>query len=201
MYYFIRGKVSFIDEKSIILENSGIGYQIFISVFSLGKVQLEEEITLYTHVIYTENSRDIYGFFTLLEKEVFNLLLSVSGVGAKLNIKIFAQQSAETVLNEIANGNELFFAGIKGLGKKTASRIIIECKKKAGDLILKNKIVPQLKNSSAKTLGLNQQILKAFSSLGYREKEIQNFISSSDGLADLSIEEIIRLGLAFFKKK
>lgn len=198
MYYFIRGKISIIKENYLVLENNGIGYQIYLSLSSLEQLEVGAEITIYTQVIYSENSRDIYGFLSNFEKEVFNLLLTVSGIGAKLNIKIFANHSAETVLQQIANGNEIFFGGIKGLGKKTASKIIIECKKKASDLILKNKIIPQ--NQSPKEFSANEQIIKAFNSLGYRDKEIQEFISSSENLSDLSIEEIIRKGLAFFKK-
>lgn len=198
MYYFIRGKISIIKENYLVLENNGIGYQIYLSLSSLEQLEVGTEITIYTQVIYSENSRDIYGFLSNFEKEVFNLLLTVSGIGAKLNIKIFANHSAEAVLQQIANGNEIFFGGIKGLGKKTASKIIIECKKKANDLILKNKIIPQ--NQNPKEFSANEKIIKAFNSLGYRDKEIQDFISSSEDLSDLSIEEIIRKGLAFFKK-
>lgn len=131
MYSYIKGIIAENTENSIILENNGIGYEIFMGGTALSKcANSSGEILIYTYLQVKEDAHILYGFLTKGERNMFLKLIEVSGVGCKLALQIIGGSDFETLALNIACGDAKALSSIKGVGKKTAERIILELKEK-----------------------------------------------------------------------
>ncbi len=141
MYSFITGNVVEKKENLIILENNGIGYEILCSnqtLSSVGNVGQSAKIFTYLHV--REDAFVLFGFASIEEKNIFIDLISVSGIGPKMAIGILSGVSVKNLVNAIATGDVLLISSFKGIGKKTAERLIIEMKGKLGKFDLNSDV-------------------------------------------------------------
>lgn len=135
MYSFICGTIEEKQENLVVINNNGIGYEIYISTLSLNKLpQVGEDAKVYTYLYVREDIMQIFGFANKQEKDVFLSLLSVSGIGAKTAIQILSYISAPELVNAIIFGDVKLIASIKGIGKKTAERILLELKNSVNQL-------------------------------------------------------------------
>jgi Holliday junction DNA helicase RuvA len=130
MISFISGRIVEIGENKIVLENNGIGYDITVSADTLAKCQNKDDVQLFIYMSVREDSITLFGFYDKTEKEMFLRLITVSGIGPKLASTILSGMSSQQLALKIAVGDHSALSKIKGIGKKTAERIIVELKDK-----------------------------------------------------------------------
>ena len=130
MYEFIQGKLVQKNPAYAVIEANGIGYLLNISIHTYSLIKENEKCTLYTHLVVREDDLLLYGFAETGERELFRQLISVSGVGVNTARVILSSLSPEEVVSAIARGDAILLQRIKGIGAKTAQRIIIDLKDK-----------------------------------------------------------------------
>lgn len=199
MYEFIKGKIDFIGPEYIVIENQGIGYQIYTPnpyIFSkfVGETQ---QIFVYFHV--REDAQQLYGFQTRQEKYLFTKLLSVSGIGPKGALAILASGEPEQVVQAIEQENEAYLVKFPGVGKKTARQIILDLKGKLIDFIEENDDLHKGNSDDLKrtVLMMNQELeeaVLALEALGYSKKEIQRVLPHIQN-ESLTTDQYIKLAL------
>ncbi len=191
MIAHIRGVV---EEKfggnGVIVDVSGVGYEMLVPKPDFEGVGLGEERKFYTYHQVRENAEELYGFSSLVAKKLFELLISVQGVGPKAGIAIMSLADAEEVRNAIANGDAAFVAKAAGVGKKSAERIIVDLRDKVG--IPSRYGATEVKYSVAKS-DEPDEALDALIALGFPLKEATAALEKVD--ANLPVEERVRLAL------
>lgn len=192
MYEYIRGLHKGINKDYIVVENNGIGYKIFTSGSTLAKLpKLDEEVTIYIQQIVREDFIGLYGFLSREELDMFNILLTINGVGAKAALSLLSISTVDNLKYAIMIGDEKHVVRAPGIGKKTAQRVILELKDKfKADELLDNKdasIDIDMNNIFANNIN---EALSALMALGYTEKEAQKALSNAD--VDKSVEDIIK---------
>jgi len=130
MYEFLSGKLAEKNPTYVVIENNGIGYMINISLNTFSKIKDQNEAKLFTHFYVREDAQILYGFADETERELFRFLLSVSGVGASTARLILSSLTTEEVYEAITQGNAPVLQSVKGVGGKTAQRIIIDLRDK-----------------------------------------------------------------------
>jgi len=183
MYAFIKGKIAYKNPAFVFLENNGIAYHINISLNTFGKIQDKEEVLLYTYLLVKEDDLSLYGFFEQEEKQLFEKLISVSGIGATTAQIILSSMSPNEIVSAIVNENELVFKNIKGIGIKTAKRIILDLKDKLSKLPM-----TETSTSSSNT-GIKSEALAALLALGINRQKaeiaIVNTLKSNSDINDV----------------
>lgn len=135
MYAFITGIVEEKSNNLLVINCNGVGYEILVSNYSLNNIEAVGEIaTVYTYMHVREDSISLFGFSTKQEKELFLKLITVSGIGAKTAISILSGVNPNNLINAIVLGDLAVLGSIKGIGKKTAERIVVELKSSLGEL-------------------------------------------------------------------
>lgn len=132
MIAHLIGKVVEKFGNSLIIDVNGVGYEVMVPTSDFENVNLDEERKFFTYHQVRENAEELYGFSTLLAKKMFELLISVQGVGPKAGIAIMSLAEAEEVRNAIANADVAFIAKASGVGKKSAERVIVDLRDKVG---------------------------------------------------------------------
>ncbi len=192
MYDYIEGRIVHKNPAYIVLDNQGIGYKINISLQTFEKINPLNEVKLPVYLSVKEDSHSLYGFFTEEERSIFRNLISVSGIGTNTAILILSSLSTKDLKNAILSGNVSLLKSIKGIGSKTAQRMLIELQdvlKKEGEVITPGSVL--VNNESV------QEAVSALVMLGFRkadaEKSIHKVISQHG--QSLSIEELIKFTL------
>lgn len=135
MYSYIIGVVTHKEEGKISLENNGIGYEINVSNFTLQSLPVENQaVRIFTYLVVREDEMSLYGFASLDEKNMFLKLITVSGIGPKMALGILSEISISGLMGAIASEDLKTLTKIKGLGKKTAERLILELKDKVNPI-------------------------------------------------------------------
>lgn len=130
MIYSLKGKIQELTPSYAVVDVSGVGYYTGISLRTFEKLELGKDILLYTQQIIREDAHLLFGFYTIQEKEVFNLLISVNGVGPVSALIMLSSLSIEEISSGILSGNSGMLQKVKGIGAKTAERIIIDLRDK-----------------------------------------------------------------------
>ena len=188
MISFIRGKKIHIDPAKIILEVNGIGYDINISLRTYSKLKDESEVFVYTHLNVKEDSHTLYGFNSESERNTFLSLLSINGVGPSTAIMILSSLSANELKKAIISSDTNKIKSVKGIGLKTAERIILELKDKVTfDDIDQDKFYDHIDNT------IKDEALSALSSLGISKNIVEKHINDIlDRNNDISLEDLIK---------
>lgn len=174
--------------NTIIIDVNGVGYELTVSTLDFESVNLNDEVKFYTYHAIRENSEELFGFSTLAAKKLFELLISVQGIGPKAGIAIMSLGSAEQVRNAIANSDASFIAKASGVGKKSAERVIVDlCDKVGAPSYYDNSKA----TSSAVTPG--DEALDALIALGFPLKEATAALEKVD--SKLPVEERVRQAL------
>lgn len=135
MISYLEGRIIFKAEKYAVVLVNGIGYKVFMSVETLKKIQQSESVVkIQTYLNVREDAMELYGFLTEMEKELFELLITVSGIGPKIALAILSLGEPPTLAGAIAREDVNFLSGVAGIGAKTARKIVAELKDKAADL-------------------------------------------------------------------
>ena len=191
MYEFIKGKLVERNPGYAVIESNGIGYLLSISLQTYSKIQEEEQCLLYTHLVVREDALSLFGFADPAERELFRLLISVSGVGASTARMILSSLSPAEISQAIVTGNAPLLQSIKGIGSKTAQRIIIDLKDR-----LSKELIPHEKggfvHNTKKEEALSGLIILGFQKM-VAEKALNKVIETKG--STLSVEELIRNAL------
>jgi Holliday junction DNA helicase RuvA len=190
MLDFIKGEIIEILPTSVVIEVNGIGYDINISLFTYSKLQQKKACLLFVHQVIREDAHLLFGFITRDEREIFRQLISVSGIGANTARMILSSMTPEEVRHAIATANVVLLKSIKGIGAKSAERIIVDLK----DKILKSEDASQLFKSVDNTI--KNEALSALEVLGFSKKNSQKVIDellTTD--SSMPVEELIKRAL------
>ncbi len=192
----LTGKVLTKKPTQILLDVNGVGYEINISINTFDKISaIGEQISLHTYLSVREDALILFGFHTFTEKELFEILIGVNGIGPKLGLGILSGISADEFKDAIGNGNVSRLVLIPGIGKKTAERMVIELRDKIG------KITSTDSNLSQKTFTIKDDAIAALIGLGYNQKTADRITRSLlEENPKLSIEELIRESLKNLNK-
>ena len=194
MIAYIKGKIAYLDPTFVVIDIQGLGYEIRISLNTFTKIKDKKECQLHTYLHVKEDSHTLFGFFDLNEKNLFLSLISISGIGPNTGLMVNSSLSPSEIKNAILNDDVKTIQSVKGIGGKTAQRIIIELK----DKIIKEAPlgdIPTLVDKSHNTL--QQEALSALTTLGIpkntAEKSISTILKSSSN--DITLEHLIKLAL------
>ena len=190
MIHHLRGKLVEKNPTHIIIECGGVGYFVNISLNTFTKLPAQENISIFTHLQVKEDSHTLYGFMEKSEREIFRLLLSVSGIGSSIARTMLSSMSPSQIRDAIANGDVPAIQAIKGIGAKTAQRVILDLR----DKVLKVYDIDELSLSANNTN--KDEALSALEVLGFARKQAERVVDkvlSQD--SSLSVENIIKLSL------
>lgn len=153
----LEGKIAGLKGNSVILSVGGVGYQVFVSAYTLGKLAGQDQALLHIHTHVREDQLALYGFLNEEELTMFELLISISGIGPKVALSILSIADVKTIRTAIVNKDPSILTRVSGVGKKTAERVIIE---------LQNKVDAVGIEDQASALA-GQDAIEALTSLGY----------------------------------
>jgi len=173
MIAYLKGKFTNITPSSVIVDVQGVGYEISISLNTYTDIQHQQEGMLFTHLIIKEDAHLLYGFSNTTEKDIFLLLISVSGIGANTARLILSYMKPEEVSHAILNGDARALERIKGIGKKTAERTVLELKDKVGKQSA-HSISP---SPIAASHAIEQDALEALLALGINRQQASQQVS------------------------
>lgn len=189
MIYHISGKLVEATPTFAVIESAGVGYILHISLTTYGSIGKTENIKLFTHPIYKEDSQTLYGFFSRQERDIFTRLISVSGVGGNTARVILSSLSPEEVIEAIATEDVSLLKSIKGIGAKTAERIIVDLKDKVGAIEIETN---EIKGGT----NLKAEAMSALEVLGYNVRQSEKLVSSIIREAqNASLEEVLKEAL------
>jgi Holliday junction DNA helicase RuvA len=183
----IKGKLVEKNPTQVVVDCNGIGYEINISLHTFSSLSSDENIQLFTHLQVREDAHILYGFFTILERAVFRLLISVSGIGTSTARTMLSSLTPSEIQQAIGTEDVATIQGVKGIGLKTAQRVIIELKDKIRTLQGSEEIPVHKSNT------IKEETLSALEVLGYSrkasEKVVDKLIQSNP---EISVEDSIK---------
>ena len=168
----IRGRLVEKNPTYVVVDCAGVGYLLHVSLQTFSSLPTDENIRLFTHLSIREDAHTLYGFITKTEREVFKLLISVSGVGPSIARTMLSYMSSEEVQNAIASENVALIQSVKGIGAKTAQRVIVDLK----DKILKTFDIDEVSLSSNNTN--KEEALSALEVLGFNRRQSEKVITA-----------------------
>ena len=191
MYAYLQGKFSLKNPAQVYIDVNGIGFEVNISLNTYAQIQNSEGGKLYTYLQVKEDAHTLYGFFEKSEKEIFVQLISVSGIGAATARMMLSHLKPLEVTHAIQHGNIKLLESIKGIGKKTAERLVLELRDKVNKVDISTSTQPSAGNS------MQQDALNALIALGITraqaESSIKKVTVSDPGIHNL--EELIKKAL------
>ena len=189
MIAHLRGKVEEKFGNFLTIDVNGVGYEVAVPMPDFGGVNLGEEKKFFTYHVVRENAEELYGFSSLAAKKIFELLISVQGIGPKAAIAILSLAEAEEVRNAIANADATFISKASGVGKKSAERVIVDLRDKVG--APSHYGATEVKSAMATTM--NDEALDALIALGFPLKEATAALEKVD--PSLPVGERVKLAL------
>lgn len=191
MIGYLKGTLTYKDPTLVIVDVNGVGYEVKISLYTFSQLKDMDSCMLYTHLQVRDDAHTLYGFFNKEEKYTFLQLISISGVGANTALMINSSLTVEELRHAIVNEEVAVIQGVKGIGNKTAHRIILELK----DKIQKEGLEAGIPMSTGGAL--RSEALSALLTLGITkniaEKSIDRILKQHG--SDISLEELIKLVL------
>lgn len=189
----LKGKIISSKPTQILLDVNGVGYKVGISINTFEKIVDKAEVSLFIHTHVKEDSISLFGFFTESEKEMFELLISISGIGPKIALGLLSGISVESLKEAIEEGNVSRIIAVPGIGRKTAERLVLELRSKVEDISTGEftKTQPSIKSeamSALTTLGYNVKVA---------EKAVRDLLIENQ---NYSLEDLIKKALSNLNK-
>jgi holliday junction DNA helicase RuvA len=186
----LHGEITQIEENAFVIDVGGVGLRVFVPVPVRIRMKVGEAILLYTHLVVREDALTLYGFETQSDRDLFNMLLGVDGVGPKVSLSVLSTLSIDIVQRAVFNEESEILGRVPGVGKKTAQKII---------LYLHDRLKPTDALSKIAALSdKDSEVLAALTSLGYSVVEAQTAIQSISKDAPDDVEERLRAALQYF---
>jgi Holliday junction DNA helicase RuvA len=170
MISYIRGKVISQNERSLVIDVGGLGYQIATTPETIGRARIGEEFALNTYLAVREDALDLYGFLSLEERDFFLLLLLVSGIGPKSALSILSITSIDTLKKAIGTGDTSYLTKVSGIGRKTAEKIVLELRDKLRAGV-------DMKETPG-ALRAESDVLEALKAIGYSQNEARDALKA-----------------------
>ncbi len=189
MISMLKGEVACVSGTDVTLLVGGVGYLVHVPAGAENEIRSGEQVTLHTHLIAREDAMNLYGFLQPQQKEIFSLLLSVSGVGPKTAMSILSGVEPGRFLEEVVGENIGYLSSLPGIGKKSAQRIVLE---------LKERIAKRYSTRGVKKVtNLAEDAVSALMALGYAETQARRAVGAvrADTVEDLiraALKELIR---------
>lgn len=193
MYEYITGRVESLTPASAVVEAGGVGYFLNISIQTFSRIGSQTEVKLYTHFVVREDAQILYGFYDRAERDIFRLLIGVSGVGGNTARMILSSFTSEEVCRVVSTGQAELLKTVKGLGLKTAQKIIVELRDKIGGVASDTAASAWRNDAADETFA---EAVSALTMLGFArqaaEKVLRGICKESPGV---SVEELVRIAL------
>lgn len=193
MYYYISGKLVMVGRGTLVVDNNGIGYELSVSDKTAGRLSGSDgEVRLFTYFHVKEDSHELFGFYSLEEKRIFELLISISGVGPKAAMAILSALSPNDFTLAVMSDDAKAISSAQGIGIRTAQKIILELR----DKLAKDDFTatPSAKTAAPTKTAALQDALLSLEALGYSRSEAMRAMSV-EGNENMSVEELIRTAL------
>ena len=185
----INGSVKSTSMNSLVVEVGGVGLLLQVPIRIAAKMQVGERVSFHTYLIVREDALTLYGFTEIVDRDFFELLLSVTGIGPKVAQSILANSDAASIANAIITSNLKSLEAVPGLGKKGAQRLVLE---------LKDKAAAFASGKSGSDLTISNQVENALQGLGYSNKEaisMLNQVMKDEKIEGLSVGQVLKLAL------
>ena len=194
MYEYISGKVAEATPTYAVIEAAGVGYFINISLQTYAEIERQAEARLYVHFVVREDQQALFGFATKLERELFRQLISVSGVGGNTARMILSTYSSKELQNIIATENAVLLKNVKGLGLKTAQKIIVELSGKMLELGASDLMMPS--TTTAQRSAAYDEAVAALSMLGFQKAASEKALTAIfKEQPSMPVEDAVRAAL------
>lgn len=190
MYEYISGKLASITPANAVVDCGGVGYLLEITLSTYSAIQEKAEVKLWVHESIREDAHQLYGFYEVKEREMFRMLLSVNGVGASIARMILSSLSVSELSDAIASDNAKMLQRVKGVGAKTAQRIVLELKDKVGEAGLSAGLAVQVPAALSRS---KEEALSALVMLGFPKPAADKVLQSLDG--SMTVESLIKEAL------
>jgi Holliday junction DNA helicase RuvA len=187
----IRGEISQIEDNALVVEVGGVGVRVFVPAPLRGRLKAGEMIFLFTHLIVREDALILYGFESQADRELFNMLLGVDGVGPKVALSVLSTLSLDAVQRAVFTEEPDIFSRVPGVGKKSAQKIALH---------LKDKLKPSDALSKLAAMSdTDGEVIAALTALGYSVVEAQTALQAIPKDAPDDVEQKLRLALGYFQ--
>lgn len=194
MIALLTGKIVSKTTEQIIIDVNGVGYQVTVPLSSFYSLPEQGVITLHIHTHVREDALLLFGFMTPIEKEMFILLLTISGIGPKVALNILSHMSCIDLRDALVNEDAKRLATLPGIGKKTAERLILELRDKIRKLSTIDPAQTQSNQYSA-PIAINDDTLSALINLGYKEKQADAALTKLNIGPDDTMETVLKAAL------
>ena len=189
MYEFIEGEIVEKTPAQLIIKAGQIAYLLHISVNTYSKIGESGSVRIFLHHVVREDAQLLYGFADKKEREIFRLLISVSGVGANTARLILSSMSSDEVRQSILNGNVAALQNIKGIGAKSAQRIIVDLRDKVGKAAEADELFQPRDNT------VKEEALSALVALGFPRKAVEKSLDRIMTGEAMDVEEVVKAAL------
>jgi Holliday junction DNA helicase RuvA len=195
MFEYIQGKIAELTPASVVVDNQGVGYFINISLNTYSALSGKEQAVVFIHQVIREDANILFGFFDKSERETFRQLISVSGVGANTARMMLSSLSSLEIKNAILSADTKILSGIKGIGAKTAQRIIVDLKDKIGKSDVSDNFLLSQNNTK------REEALSALVMLGFAKNSIEKILDKLlKANPEFEVEELVKQALKTFSK-
>ncbi len=190
----LRGILAFRGPNRVVVDVNGVGYEVGVSLSTLGALPEEGEVFLHIHMVVRETALELFGFADVEEKALFEMLLSVAGVGPKIAVSILSGISPDSFRNAVLEGDSHKLTTIPGIGKKSAERIVLELREKIKKAGMGN---PSPSAATSTGVAMEEDLVSSLVNLGYKEKIARGSAKKilKDSSPDLSLEEALKKAL------
>ena len=200
MIEYIKGELTELTPALATVETAGVGYGLNISLNTYSAIQGKKDVKLYVYESIREDAHVLYGFVSKKEREMFELLISVSGVGPNTARMMLSSMSVAELCNAISTGNERLVKGIKGIGKMTAQRIIVDLRDKIVALGIADEIPAGGTMASPVNNAVKDEAVSALTMLGFAPAPTQKVVVAIlTEQPDLPVEQVVKLALKQIK--
>ena len=190
MIALLRGTLAYKSSDHVIIDVGGVGYRLFIPLSTFYSLPETGDVSLFTHTHVREDAILLYGFLSMEEKELFGILISISGIGPKLAVNILSHIPAKDLKRAIASGDIKRLSSLPGIGKKTAERLVLELKDKVGPV----HDLPEADGVKSITSAgdISNDVISALINLGYKENQARKVLESMELAPELTMEEALK---------
>ena len=202
MIAMLQGAVAQItNEYGIVMTAGGVGYRVYMPLSDLSDLKEGAQVQLWTYTAVREDAITLYGFLDNEAYKLFEMLLTVKGVGPKIALGILSSTQPENFILAVQNQDLHFLTQLPGIGKKGAERMLLELKDKFGTIVKDSGSVASSANLNLNTQGPVSEAVDALTSLGYARGEIMPVLNSIENVEKLTSEDILKQALKLFARR